>query len=423
MLACTVTAVMNLTEDPLGDQRIRALVARAGLRAVRAATGHGLTADQRMDTLMECYGMVLAAHGPSTTLTFSDFRHSLSSGTVAALLPGGVEPGGLEDIPLLDEGQEPAALFDVDFEQRVLLRAVRRTDGLAGVMTDRQLVDEIDQEVVYEAMKKSGKQDRYELYRANLIRHPAGSTDDIAALALPEAARGAYQEIPLDSRFRDWWYPCPMCHWPMRITTPSNGGRADGHGVARCWYEPHANLGAWYDFKVPADGRPPLLVPRRPAQRRSPREHVLVPVLVDPPTPLLAEDHRALVRGVWRYTTVPGLIELALCDALTERGLAVDLWPGLDLFDLRITLSSGRSGRSVGEYAVDVKDYTSAMSLGRLIHEQEGDRGGATVLVVPDHRASQVPLLQNVCGRYGMSAMAATDFAEKVCEEAGVAWV
>lgn len=412
---------MNLTEESLSDQRIRALVTRTGLRAVRAATEPNLAPADRMITLMECYGMVLAAHGPSASLSFADFR-GLLSGTVAGLLPDGIAPDGLQHVPLLDDGQESPVLFDVDFEQRVLLRAVRRTDGVPGVMTDRQLVDEVDQEVVYEAMRKSGKQDRYALYRSNLIRHPSGSVDDVAALALPEVARSAYREISVDARFRDWWYPCPMCRWPMRILASSDGRRTVGHGVARCWSGPHADLGASYDFRVPGDGGAPVLVPRSPARKRPPRELVLVPQLSDSPKALPVEDHRALVRGVWRYTTVPGLIELALYDRLKERGIDVDLWPGLDLFDLRIVAPASKLA-SDGEIKVDVKDYTSAMTLGQLVHSQEGDKGGATVLVVPDHRSDQVHLLQNVCGKYGMTGVAATDFAESICQAAGISWV
>jgi hypothetical protein len=416
----TVCGVTTIAEESLSDQRIRTLVTRAGLRAVRAATAPKLAPEERITTLMECYGTVLAAHGPSATLTFSGFR-DLLSGTVAALLPEGVAPEDLDRISLLDDGQESAVLFDIDYEQRILLRAMRRSDGLPGVMTDRQLVDEVDQEVVYEAMKKSGKQSRYELYRSNLIRYPTGSVDDIAALPLPEVARSAYREISLDARFRDWWYACPVCRWPMRITAPSNGRKGGGIGIARCWYGPHVELGASYDFRVPDDGSAPMLVPRSPARKRPPRERILTPILAAPPKALPVEDHRALVRGVWRYTTVPGLIELALHDGLKERGIAVDLWPGLDLFDLRITPPAG-TPTPEGGIKVDVKDYSSAITLGRLLHSQQGDRGGATVLVVPDHRADQVHLLQNVCSQYDMTAVAATDFAESICQEAGISW-
>ncbi|MCF4123027.1 hypothetical protein L1785_18790 [Antribacter sp. KLBMP9083] len=411
----------TIPEESLSDQRIRALVTRAALRAARAATAPGLAPEDRMTTLMECHGIVLAAHGPSASMPFSDFR-GLLIGTVAGLLPDGIAPDGLEHVSLLDDGLESAGLFDLDFEQRLVLRAVRHTDGLPGIMTDQQLVDEIDQELVYEAMKKGGKQDRYELYRSNLIRYPSGSVDDIAALALPEAARGAYREISLDSRFHDWWYPCPACRWPMRVTAAANGRKDGGHGVVRCWYAPHADLGASYGFRLPDDGSAPVLVPQRPARRRPPRELVLVPTLGDPPRALPVDDHRALARGVWRYTTVPGLIELALHDRLKERGLGVDLWPGLDLFDLRITVLGGGPGPDDG-VKVDVKDYTSGMTLGQLVHSQEGDKGGAEVLVVPDHRADQVPLLQNVCAKYGMRAEAATDFAESICQKAGISWL
>ena len=48
----------------------------------------------------------------------------------------------------------------------------------------------------------------------------------------------------------------------------------------------------------------------------------MYPDLVEVPQAQLVEGHKALTRGIWRYTTVPGLPELALHDRLTER------WPG-----------------------------------------------------------------------------------------------
>ncbi|MEK8144240.1 hypothetical protein NKH18_27380 [Streptomyces sp. M10(2022)] len=67
------------------------------------------------------------------------------------------------------------------------------------------------------------------------------------------------------------------------------------------------------------------------------------------------------------------------------------LWPGLDAYDLLVEAGPKRAKKV--PFKVDVKDYTSAATLAKLIHAQDGDRGGAEWLVVPDYRARQVPLL------------------------------
>ena len=105
---------------------------------------------------------------------------------------------------------------------------------------------------------------------------------------------------------------------------------------------------------------------------------------------------------------------------MAGRGLKRSLWPGLDAYDLLVEAGPKR-GRKV-PFKVDVKDYTSATTLASLVHAQEGDRGGAEWLVVPDYRAGQVPLLSGVCAKYGMRVATASEFGEMVCEKAGVSW-
>ncbi|MET8037757.1 hypothetical protein [Streptomyces sp. NPDC005345] len=402
----------------LDEIRVRYLVTRAALRAAKAMTSPGLKPEQRLATLMECHGTMLAARGPSSPLPFAEFRKALR-GELAGLLPDGVNALDLGGLLVVDrDGQVTEDAFDLDLEQRILLHTLRKLDKDAGAISDRELQSEIEQETAYALLRKQGTQNAYEAGRSDLIRHPAGPVDQLRKLKLPMGVVDFYEEIPYGSVHHGWWFPCPVCHWPMRLTLRKNAGTIVGS--ARCWHAPHADMGAAYLFRPTSDEKAPELLPEPSPARPSGREAVLYPDTKTLPEALPAEGHKALARGIWRYTTVPGLPELALYDQLKERGLKVDLWPGLDAYDLLVEVAPKR--RKKLSFKVDVKDYTSVTTLAKLIHAQEGDKGGAKWLVVPDYRARQVPLLSGVCERYGMRAVTASEFGELACKEAGVSW-
>ncbi|ORT50904.1 hypothetical protein [Frankia sp. KB5] len=400
------------------DVKARSLVLRAALHAAKAVTAPELEPRQRLATLMECHGMMLAARGPGSPLPFAEFRRALH-GDLAALVPPGVSPLDLAGMLVVDDdGQVTEDAFDLDLEQRMLLDTLRKLDRTAGVVTDRQLREEIDQETAYTLLRRQGDQGVYVAGRSDLIRRPAGPVADLCELRLPPLIVDFYQDIPFGSVFRGWWFPCPVCAWPMRLTVRKNAGGSVG--AARCWHGAHADMGASYLFRLPVDASPPELLPEPSPPRPGRREAVLYPDLADVPQAVPAAGHKALVRGIWRYTTVPGLPELALHDRLTERGVTVTLWPALDAYDLLVEAGPKRGRKE--KLKVDVKDYTSATTLAALIHAQEGDRGGAGWLVVPDYRAGQVPLLSGVCAKYDMRVATASEFGELVCEKSGVSW-
>jgi hypothetical protein len=414
----TVTSAIVYDAQAIEEVRVRYLVTRAALRAAKAMTTPGLEPQQRLVTLMECHGTMLAARGPLSPLSFGEFRRALR-GDLAALLPEGVSAPDLDGILVVDQdGKITEDAFDLDLEQQMLLYTLRKLDRTAGSVSDRELQSEIDQETAFALLHKQGDQAVYEAGRKDLIRRPAGPVDHLCELRLPPLVADFYREISYDSVYRGWWFACPICQWPMRIAVRRNAGTSVG--AARCWHRPHADMGASYLFRLPADASAPELLPEPSPPRPDGREAVLYPDLREVPQALPAEGHKALTRGIWRYTTVPGLPELALYDRLKERGLKVSLWPGLDAYDLLVETGPKRA-RKV-PFKVDVKDYTSATTLANVIHAQEGDRGGAEWLVVPDYRASQVPLLSGVCAKYSMRAATASEFGEMVCEKAGVSW-
>ncbi|MBP8536862.1 hypothetical protein [Streptomyces sp. MK37H] len=414
--------MQNATNDgvqSVDEVWVKSLVARSVLRAADAMTAPGVEPSARLGTLMECHGALLAARGPGCELSFADFRHQVR-GDPSRLLPEGVPGWDVDELRAVDaDGHVTEAAFDIDAEQRLVLRVLQKNSRGAGLMSARDLEDEVAQETAFAQLCKAGNQKIYESGRTDLIRYPAGPVSELSELRLPPLVADLYEDIPYASTYRNWWFACPVCRWPMRVALR----RESGHeiGAVACWHKPHQEMGATYRFRPVTGIVPPELLPEPPPPPPQDREAVLWPDMEAIPEAKPVERYKALVRGVWRYTCVPGLAELALRDQLVERGLKVELWPALDAYDLCVHVGRKRA-RKKEKLRVDVKDYTSGTALAQLIHAQEGDSGGAEWLVVPDHRATQVPLLSGVGEKYDLKVTTASEFGEMVCEQSGVAW-
>ncbi|MFI8991584.1 hypothetical protein ACIG63_42595 [Streptomyces antimycoticus] len=392
------------------------MVMAAAAMAAKALTDTEQSPEGRLGTLLDAYGRIQAAHGPASPLSFGEFR-TLLQGDLSRLLPGRVPADELDGVRLISpDGYFDEDFFDLEIEQRVVLRALAKTTHAGRPASTRNLEAEMDQDRVFTALRKRMDQDAYVHGRSSLIRVPAGSDAELRRLNLPSSVAEFYRPIAFDAVWDRWWFACPVCRWPMKVTV--HGTRARRTGSVRCFHRPHAAWGAAYSFKLPDAGRPPVLALLSRPVKPSGAEAVLFPDLSGPvPEPLPVEGHKALSRGVWRWTTVPGLVEIALFDALSLRGLPVELWPELDAYDLRVT-----AGPDGAEFRIDVKDYTSAILLAKKVQADGGDRGGAEWLVVPDYRASSLELLGTVAGEFGMKSAAASGLGQLICKKAGVAW-
>lgn len=410
-------------EHEVTQVEARTEIHSAFVMACEALTSPSYAPRQRAETLMECHGRVLAAYGPGIPLTFSEFRAKLR-GPLTDLLPPWVAPEGLEELTALDpDGHVTGDAFDLKWETDELQRIIRKLQGFNSRRVSVQaLEDHLAQEEIFSIIKGRGEE-QYRTDRSNLISHAAKPRTEIGELGLPMKAIGFYTEISYESVYHGWWFPCPVCRWPMKVSKLRSGDR-DHHKVS-CFYPRHAETGASYQFR-PTAGEAPVLHPSGietvPPQREVP---LFLDAGGDIPQAVRAEGHIALKRGVWRYTCVPGLHELRLHEVLTRKlagtGAEVRLWPMQDAFDHLVTVPTSDGGKHT--FTVDLKDYSHGRVLARTIRRAEGDKGGAEWLVVPDHRANQVPLLTGVCAEYDMKATTMTEFSEMVCRTAGADWL
>jgi hypothetical protein len=395
------------------------MVMAAAAMAAKALTDTEQPPEARLRTLMDAHGRILAARSPGTPLPFGVFR-GLLSGDLSRLLPDTVPAEEMDGVRLIaPDGSFEEDYFDLQLEQRVVLRALAKTTREGRTTSTEILEAEMDQDRVFSALKKRMDQDAYVHGRSSLIRTPAGSDKDLRRLNLPSSVAEFYRPITFDAVWDRWWFACPICRWPMRVTVHAGRGGAKT-GSVRCFHRPHAAWGAAFTFKIPELGRPPVLVPGSPPARPTGQQAVLFTDTTGyVPGPVPAEGHKALSRGVWRWTTIPGLVEIALYDALAERGLGPQLWPDLDAYDLYVQAGKGSAVR---EFRIDVKDYTSAILLAKKVQADGGDAGGAEWLVVPDYRESSLPLLGRVCREFSLDVATAGGIGALICRTAGVPW-
>jgi hypothetical protein len=396
-----------------GEQQTRAVleVVKAFAVCEHAMTEQGLDGSERMGQLIEAHGMLMAACGPGHQIRFADLIGRVvgyQEGRPEDLLPEWIDVSGQPDSRLIDaDGVLTGTGFDFRFEVPRVVRAAQKVGARAGRLTKADIDDEYNQEAVFSAIK--GK--HYEHHRRKLITNPTVVIAAKADLNLPARAVGFYQPIAQYAQFRGkWWWPCPACRWPMKVTVKHQSGRVTGK--VRCLYPWHEQTGASYEFVARTSGdRPPRLDPMFEAHvPDGPFAQLWTGATGQVPEAQQVEGHEALVRAVWRYTVVPGLPELALdralVAALAGTKWSAVVWPNGDQVDHWIDPGDGLPPM----FLADFKDYTWPTQLVRKLQIDGGDRGGAKYLVVPDHRKDQVFQLDRECQRHDMQAVAASEY-------------
>ncbi|WP_199834482.1 hypothetical protein [Streptomyces sp. NRRL F-5755] len=110
----------------------------------------------RLGTLMECHGALLAARGPGSKLSFADFRRQVR-GDPSRLLPEGVPGWDVDELRAVDsDGHVTEDAFDIDAEQRLVLRVLQERRRGAGLISARDLDDEVAQETAFAQLCKAG---------------------------------------------------------------------------------------------------------------------------------------------------------------------------------------------------------------------------------------------------------------------------
>lgn len=232
----------------------------------------------------------------------------------------------------------------------------------AGINPEQEIEQGIIRQVMNNLLGDASGADKYSMFRKFLVEN---------AHALKKEAAAAVQKVGVDLsqiygpipstalvRLKDgqeYFFPCPRCKWPM----------TKQDDLISCATSPNCiKAGAQFSlFK----------------NRLSPLGQLL------PPDPLPCGEYAAILKGLWRYTVLPGLEELYLFDKISNiPGVKITLYPNFDACDLDV-----RTGNH--HWRVDVKDYVSHERLGR--HLQDNPAAKETWVVVPDRSEHFVALL------------------------------
>ena len=217
---------------------------------------------------------------------------------------------------------------------------------------------------VYTFLRNSG-QERYVLGRLLLVRYPVLAWDNYAQLrtgrfdfsADPlnkgEAADVAWTKELLSLSYEQVEGPykyCPTCGWTMHR-----------RGLQPYCSSPHCSEVLVSDFSALPD---------------------------------VEHDAFRLRRGVMRYISAPGGLELKIAELAKGLGLGFKLWPRLDTCDVSIVLPDGRL------LAVDAKAYSNPFSLARAVRDDgpiASLGADCVVYVVPDYLRKSQPAICDVC--------------------------
>lgn len=234
-------------------------------------------------------------------------------------------PGGLQSLPVSAAGSKEGLLRFTQPTPLCQEWAIQKRYSLQDQLA------EIDEKVMYEIWREcrvAELQDLYVSTRRYLIENPVVREDElvseIALGRLHGLANKAYGPLPPSCIKNGMVYLCPHC------------------GDAQRWSEDGATCRNW------------AICQTLPAHE---------------PIPRPAINLLRCKPGIFSYVVSPGLPELELYKKLNALGLDVQLWPGVDAFDLLVTLPDPQA--HLLRWAIDVKQFREGYTLGRSEQSKE----------------------------------------------------
>ncbi|MGY2257788.1 restriction endonuclease-related protein [Pseudomonas sp. SDO55104_S430] len=206
-------------------------------------------------------------------------------------------------------------------------------------------------------LKQHGDE-QYRRFRRLLIEEPVITPMQVAPVFIPLSLQvdEFYEDIPPHLQIEGKIYRCPECRWPMHPLKQD----------VEC-------ISAWCREKQSLYYR----------DGKKLRNRVNGVALDGEPT----AGKKMLMAPFWKFTLLPGLLELSLAREVAALGLAVTLWPEVDRADLRVRIGTQ-------DVDIDAKVWSSPHQL--AYHANSLNRPTAQWIVIPDYQSMHIPLLREL---------------------------
>ena len=351
-----------------------------------AMSDQALGGGRKAAILMDCLGVLAAVSPPGHVTTLGQLREGLS-GPMRDLLPSGIDAGMTGEVALL----EPSGALSPEAEDVAREHFVECT-ALEQHWTHRRVKAEQEEQRLYQELRVLGDQG-YSRARGLLTDHASGELRILRREWDTLWPRfGSYEPVsgwPW-AQLGGWWFACPACKWPMRVTREG--------AVATVQCEAHAPRGIRYTARAGRpDGGPPAL---QPAGKEAPD------VSGQPAT----AAYMAVSRAVWRFVTLPGVLECELRDHAAGLGAQVAMWPGRDSYDVHIKIRTR-------EWRIDAKAWASPVKLLDVLKEHPPQER-PLYIVLPDHQRPACRALSEALGPHGLIVRTASQLKAEVSKEA-----
>lgn len=368
-----------LAVDEVMSERQLACLDACVVAAV-ALSGTDDCVENRAHRVMECHERLVYAWGPTRRAPdFSEFVHLLMTGSVGELVPDSEQLGDVASQRFLagdgtasawltelalgaaDDSPNASGLGTDVRHLRSVLRALQRVPEGSALA---KITAEAVQHAVFMVLSEKGSAP-YSAGRKALVRTPVARRR-----GMPEhlVELGVYRDISVTRQFAGRWMACPFCNWTMRVT-PRGPGKAE----FSCEDRNHLDRGARF-----------LAVNDESGWRVTSLGDLGAVPQMEP-----TEGRVALSFGLWRWITMPGLLELDLYEQASALGADVELWPHTDAYDLHIVKTSGATETT---WRVDVKTWGDAQGIApRMMKDPDGLKG--LCVVVPLYQEGYLPVL------------------------------
>jgi hypothetical protein len=331
---------------------------------------------------MDCLGVLAAVSPPGHMITLGQLRAGLS-GPLRDLLPPGIDAGATGDIVLLEPwGSLSAEADDVAGEHFI------ESTALEQHWTHQRVRAEQEEQRLYQELRALGNEG-YSRARGLLTDHASGHVQVLRNQWDTLWPRfGSYEPVvnwPW-AQLGGWWFACPLCKWPMKVA------REGTITTVQC--AAHAPRGIRYSARVGGqDAGPPKL---QAAGHGAPDVSGL------PAT----SAYMAVSRPVWRFVTLPGVLECELRDHATGLGAEVNMWPDLDSYDVHIQAPAR-------QWRIDAKAWASPAGLLDALRERP-PRERPLHIVLPDHQRPACQALNEALRPHGFKVCTAAQVKSEV---------